>query len=225
MNSAASTRHRRRIAGNCERRPVQDVSHDAVPSRLECREISADSCCGHLTLDLIDREHLAGESPQIVQRFLCPAMALRGSVAEAKDPLTRMPYVVPHFLESLRRNSGDFGMRAFLELLEHMIAVHVEQELPHYRERVVAFRKLDDLEVPVFHRLAEVRKIVLAPTLSLGLTGKLEKEGRLADEIERDVRERDVFLENGTVAAPFGHAVSENEAVIGQSQQVLEQHR
>ncbi len=44
----------------------------------------------------------------------------------------------------------------------------------------------------------------------------------MTDQVERDVGHRDVFLENRAVAAPLAQPMAEDEAVVTQSQQVLE---
>lgn len=46
---------------------------------------------------------------------------------------------------------------------------------------------------------------------------------RLAEEIERDVGERDVLLENWSVPTPLGEAMPENEPVVAEAKTVLEE--
>jgi len=111
---------------------------------------------------------------------------------------------------------------AFVKLLENVIAEDVEEELAHDRERIVAFRQLDEVNVPIVDRLAEIREIVFTSTFAFGFTRELEVERCLSDEVERDVRESNVLLENRTVPAPLRQPVAEHEAVVAESQQVLE---
>ena len=47
--------------------------------------------------------------------------------------------------------------------------------------------------------------------------------GRLPDEVERDVGEGDVFLEHRAVAAPFRQAMPQHQAVVAQSEEILEE--
>ena len=101
--------------------------------------------------------------------------------------------------------------------------MHVEQELAHDREREVAFRQLDELAVAVVHRLAEIRERILVASLAFDLAREPQEHRRLADQVERDVRERDVLLEDRTVTAPFGQPVAEHQAVVAEPQQILEQ--
>jgi hypothetical protein len=51
------------------------------------------------------------------------------------------------------------------------------------------------------------------------------QQARLADQVEADVRERDVFLERRAVAAPLGVALAEDQRVVGETQDVLEMLR
>ena len=45
----------------------------------------------------------------------------------------------------------------------------------------------------------------------------------MANQVERDVRQRDVFFENRAMAAPLRHTMTEYETVVAQPQHVLEQ--
>jgi hypothetical protein len=49
-----------------------------------------------------------------------------------------------------------------------------------------------------------------------------ESLARLADQVEADVGQRQVFFEDGAVPAPFGVALAEHDGVVGQVQQVVD---
>ena len=71
-------------------------------------------------------------------------------------------------------------------------------------------------------RVAEVRQRVLVAPLPFDLAGALQEQRRLADEVERDVGERDVLLEDRRVPAPLGQPVAQHEPVVAEPQQILE---
>src|ERR1019366_2010669 len=119
------------------------------------------------------------------------------------DPLAAMTNVVTNLLESLRRNSRKLELGALLKLLEHMITENVEQKLSYDCEGIIAVRQLDELNISVVDGFAEIRERVFRAPFAFRLSGKLQQQGRLADQIPRDVRERNILFENRTVTAPL----------------------
>ena len=51
---------------------------------------------------------------------------------------------------------------------------------------------------------------------ALGLAGTREQRAGLAHQVEGDVGQRDVFLQDGAVAAPFGVALTQYQGIICQ---------
>ena len=102
-------------------------------------------------------------------------------------------------------------------------AYDVEQELARDREREVALRQLDELAVAELNDLAKIRERIFVAPLPFHLAGETQEHRRLAEEIERDVRRRDVFLEDRTVAAPLAQPMAEHEPVVAEAQEILEQ--
>jgi hypothetical protein len=99
----------------------------------------------------------------------------------------------------------------------------VEEKLSHCRKRVITLRELHQMHVAVIDRIAEIREIIFTASLTLSLTRQLQKKGCLADEIERDVRERDVLLENRTMPAPLRETMTEHESIVAKSEEVLKE--
>ena len=102
-----------------------------------------------------------------------------------------------------------------------MIAEYVEEKLSHDGERVVPIGKFDQMSVAIVDRLTEIREIIFASSLSFDLTSELEKEGRLADQVESDVRERDVLFENRPVSAPLRQTMTKNETIVAESEEIF----
>ena len=99
----------------------------------------------------------------------------------------------------------------------------VEQELPHQRVAEVAVRPLDQQQVAEVPGVAQIGEVVGGAPLALDLGGEAQPHLRLADQVERDVGERDVLLQHRRVAAPFGDAVAEDQRGVADAQQVLEE--
>ena len=85
-----------------------------------------------------------------------------------------------------------------------------------------AVRQLQQRVVAKIGDVAEVRQPVLgrAPPLQLGCV--LVQQPGLADQVQAVVGQRQVFLEDGAVAAPFGVALAEDQRVVGEVQQVVD---
>ena len=49
-----------------------------------------------------------------------------------------------------------------------------------------------------------------------------EQQARLADQVERDVGERQVLLEDRAVPAPLRQALAEDQRVVGEAEDVVE---
>ena len=73
------------------------------------------------------------------------------------------------------------------------------------------------MSVAVVDRFTEIRERILASAFPFDFTGKLEEKRRLADQIESDVRQRDVFFEYRTMSAPLRKTVTENQTVVAES--------
>jgi hypothetical protein len=56
------------------------------------------------------------------------------------------------------------------------------------------------------------------------LAGQREQQPRLADEVERDVGERDVLLDHRAVAAPLRQPLAEDQRGVGDAQQGVDVH-
>jgi hypothetical protein len=158
VSSLSAACHGEGLVWNLERGTGKNVLHNGFPLRPDRIEIRADAGIYHVPFNLIDREHLARKTPQLVQCLLCAHVTFLSAITEANDPLARMPDVIAYFLVPLGRDSGQFRIRALLKLLEHVIAECVEKKLPDDREGIIAFRELNDLEVPEVDAFAEIRE-------------------------------------------------------------------
>ena len=115
-----------------------------------------------------------------------------------------MANVIASFFVGFGGDAGQVLVRRPLELLQQQHTPGVEQKLSDDRAGVIAVRQLDQLDVAILDRVAEVSERILIPPLPFDLAGETEKIRCLADEIERDVGKRDVLFEHRPVPAPLG---------------------
>ncbi len=148
-------------------------------------------------------------------------MTLFGSVAQLHHPLAAVAQMIPVLLHGLRRQRGKPGMRALLQRVEKMHAERVEEKLAGNRISEVPDRELGETHIPERDGVAKVGEIVGSSSRALGFPGELQRARRLADEVERDVRQRDVLLQNRPVAAPLGETMAEYEPVVANAQQIF----
>ena len=77
-------------------------------------------------------------------------------------------------------------------------------------ERKVAIRQLDDQAIPPCRDVAQIGKLILGVA---GERAGIAVEGsRLADQIERDIGERQFLLEGRRVPGPFRQSMSRGSA-------------
>ena len=112
---------------------------------------------------------------------------------------------------------------ALVELLQHQHVPRVEEKLTNDGGSEITVRPLDELRVAELDGVTEIGERIFAPPFPFDLPRELEQGRRLANEVECDVRERDVFLENRRVPAPLGESMAEDEPVIRESKQVFEE--
>ena len=134
-----------------------------------------------------------------------------------------MTHVIAGLLVGLGRDPGELGVGRPLEPVQQQHAPGVEEELAHDGAAEFAVGELDQLDVAVVDGIAEIGQGVLVALFPLDLAGQMEEVRRLPDEVERDVGERDVLLEDGAVAAPFGQPVTQDQAIVAQPEQILEE--
>src|SRR6185312_100574 len=89
-----------------QRRFVDNAGHGLEPLQFEACWIDCDAGLDQSALAVIDREHFAGEGPEIVDRTLRTGVALVGAVAEPYHPFGRVAQVIGALLLRLRRDGS-----------------------------------------------------------------------------------------------------------------------
>jgi hypothetical protein len=132
-------------------------------------------------------------------------VALLGAVAEAQHPVLGVVTVVGGLLDGLGRQ-GVAG-----ELPEQQLLVGGEVELARDGVREVPVRLLDELAVAERPLLPQVGQFVLVAEPGVERAG-------LAEQVQRDVGERDLLLQRRCVPDPLAQSVGEDEGVVGEGE-------
>jgi hypothetical protein len=103
--------------------------------------------------------------------------------------------------------------------------IRAEQKLANNRVPEVALGQLDHQCVPILAIGAQIGERILISPLGFNLARALQEQVRFANEVERDVRERDVLFENRTMSAPLAQPMAEDEPIVTEPKQVLEKVR
>ena len=118
------------------------------------------------------------------------------------------------------------AMRASVERVERAQQQQmrvVEVELPRHRVAKSPFGQLDQLHVAKRVAVAQERELVLARgPRALDLARVARATAALAEQVEADVGQRDVFLEDRAVPDPLAQPLREDDVVVAEAQQVFE---
>jgi hypothetical protein len=204
-----------------ECRRVQNARDLLAPRRAQRLAIHRNSSRHEPSFQIVRFEQLAREPPELVDRGLHPLMALHYPVAELQDPVAAVSGVVSRLLVRFRGDSGEISVLRRLQALEMQNLEDRDQELARHREREISARKLHDQCVPELDGFAEVGQRVGGPPLPFDLASQLQQKVRLADEVERDVGQRDVLLEDRPMAAPFRETMAEDEAIVAEAEEIV----
>src|SRR5688572_1731672 len=79
------------------------------------------------------------------------------------------------------------------------------------------------MDVAVIDRFAKISQVVVSAALPFGHACELQIETCLTDKVQGDVGKRDVLLEDRAMPAPFGKAMTQDEPIVAEPQQVLEE--
>ncbi len=145
-------------------------------------------------------------------------MAFVRSVAEADDEVGRSFKMIGDLLGRFFGDRGGAIVLRFLERGEHEMVPAVVKPLAHRRPAEIAIGRFDEQHVLEVAPVAQESQIVGRAACSLKLTGIAEPQFSLADQVERDVGERDILFERGGMAAPRGIALREDQRVVAHAQ-------
>src|SRR4051812_48091847 len=79
-------------------RLLHDARYARQPPRPQRSRIDGRAVVDQAPLGLIDRKHLAGEGPEMIDRALGTDTTVLGAVTEPDDPFRAMPHMIGAFL-------------------------------------------------------------------------------------------------------------------------------
>ena len=149
-------------------------------------------------------------------------MAFRRAVAEPDRPFAAMAQMIGDLLDGLGGDRGEARIRRARHRLPEGVHEGRQQELAQDGHGEIAVRPLDHQEVAVGGDVAQISERILVASFALDLARIGVKGASLADQVERDIGERQLLLEHRRVAAPFGQAMAVDQRRIGEAQRVDE---
>ena len=178
-------------------------------------------------------EQFVGVGQQLVESPLRASVAVVGAVAETNHPVAGMTQVIGGFLGRLGRDRRQLDIARLRQRRPQLRLPGAVQQVAHHREGIAgalaaaffdaAVGQLAQRESAEFARPAKIGERVFVASLAFDHSRELEQRRGLPDEVEGEVGRRDVLLEDGAVAAPFGEPVPEHQPVVTEPEQVLEQ--
>jgi hypothetical protein len=98
-----------------------------------------------------------------------------------------------------------------------------EQELPRDRLCEIAVRLLDQQAIGEIHHVAAEGESVAVAALVFDGAGEAEEMRRLADLIQRHVRQRKIDFQSRRVTAPFAQPLTEDERIVAKAKRIREE--
>ena len=192
----------------------EHLREDGVDLLADRRRV--DGHAGQPRLDVVGDEELLDERPHLLEAVLGARVGVVGAVAEADRPAGGVVAVVRELLDALRGHRGEHGDRPSRQPLEQGEAPRREQQQPRDQRarsraagRDVGLGQVDVAERALVAEVGqgvlvgEVRRRVPRPVRAAAqVPGAGEQQAGLAEQVERDVGQRDLLLQLGRVGGP-----------------------
>ena len=188
-------------------------------------------------LDRVGGEQLGAQRPERVERGEQPAARLVGAPGQRDEPAAGVVAVVGELLDALRRDRGQHRVAAGAPAARSS-ASRAGRRTAAAARPCRRSRRWRPRRAARCGTRAASRKNASAssggtgePSGSAGTTRRVGRGGpgqqqpRLAEQVERDVGQRDVVLEVGRVAAPLREPVRHDQRVVAEHQAVRRQRR
>src|SRR5262245_48774789 len=98
--------------------------------------------------------------------------------------------MVARFLDAFGCDRGEPDVRGALQHLPELDLKGGKQKIAQKRLTEVPVRQFHQRDVAVLVLAAQERELILAPAATFHLSGVTEQETRLADQVQRDIGER-----------------------------------
>ena len=182
------------ILGLCQCGCGEDIIHQSIIGGAQRRRIRCDACCDHSLVHGICDEHFPDIGPQQVQRILHSAVAFIGPVAKADHRVCRALQMVGHLFARLFRDGGDLCIAAFHQGGQLRQVPCVKQELAHDRLTEIAVGLFDQQQIAEIPNVTVKGQPIRIATRVFNLACQIQPQRGLADQVQRGIRQRDVFF-------------------------------
>ena len=199
---------------------------DVLPPRTaQLGRVDGDAGSDQRRVEVLVAEQLVDVGPLRVDRRLHPGVGQLGAVAEPEHPHRRVVTVVVDFLDRLRGDRGEGLVGAALKPGVELVVVAGEEQQPRHRHAEVAVGAFDQVHAAEVALVAEVGQVVLGARRVLERAGVGQQRPGLAEQVERDVADRDVLLELRRGGDPLRQPLGRDQRVVAQRQHVAHQRR
>ena len=221
VHAAAAGAAKRRFARQREAGVTEYRGDLGAPRFAQIGPARAEAGRVRMRIDRVGLEQLGGVAPQVGEGRVDAAARCIAAVGQPHDPVGSVLLVVARFLHGLFCDGRELGIIRGGQALPEQRGPGRDEQVAQHGEREIAARQFADRCVAVVVLVAQERELVFVVALGLELAGAREHRARLADQVERHVRERDVFFEHRRVAAPFSQALRQDQRGVTDAQQVL----
>ncbi|MCY1537926.1 hypothetical protein D9M68_734410 [compost metagenome] len=201
----------------------EGVGDLGLPGRGDFRRVRRDAGLEQALLHVIAASQLDGEAPEVAEGREHALVAFLGTVAQALDPFAGAAQVVGDFLQGLGGDAGHALVAGAAQAVQDLEVPGVEEELLGDGHRVVAVGLLHQQQVAVGALVAAERQVVGVTAVGQQLGGVLQPVARLADQVEADVHQRQLFFQGRGLAAPFAQTLALDQGAVTEAQQVFDQ--
>jgi hypothetical protein len=189
-----------------------------VPGRAQRGDVDRKAGFEQCLVAVDRRENLLDERPARVEPVLHASVTFVGAVAETQRPLRRVVAVVGDLFDGLGSDGRDRGIGGRCQRAVQLELVGGEQQLAHDGSAEVAVGRLAQLQVRELALVAQEGKVVLGSSRAFDLSRVREQGARLPEQVECDVRERDVFFDLRSGRCPLPEPLREHEGVVTEPQ-------
>ena len=102
------------------------------------------------------------------------------------------------------------------QCLPQLALIGAEQHIAQRGKRKIALGQFQHREIAILSRIATIGDGILIASVGLDASRVAQQQTCLADQVQRHVRQRDVFFQHRAVAAPFRQTMTQHQRVVAQ---------
>jgi hypothetical protein len=203
-----------RLFGYVQTGFAEDLAHLGEPRLAQLGRCRPQATGLGSDIDRVVLEQLGHEQPKPRQRGFAAAARLFRAVTQAHHPVGGMLLVVARFFQRLAGDRCQLGFAGIAQPLPQQLEPGGDHRIAQHGCGKVAARQLDECRVQIVALVAQEGELILVVVLRALFAGQREHAARLADQVERHVRQRDVLFEDRRMPTPFAQALAKDQAGI-----------